>query len=217
MWEASPFNLDAILIKILSTATDLFHSLPSKLTSTPRPIRHIGWTHPPSGFFKLNSDGSAHGNPGCACAVAIIRDSHGAWISSCSRKIGHAYSLAVESRGLHDGLMLAKNLNIHKLVIEVDASTVANFFSNTNTSVDSSHPYSALIIDCRYLLQHFEDAHVNHVHREGNHCADILAKEGINSLSDFVIHPAPLPIFCTNLWLTFGVLFTLDVVFCLSL
>lgn len=87
--------------------------------------------------------------------------------------------------------MLAENLNIRKLIIEVDALTVANFFSNANTRVDSSHPYNALIIDCKYLLQHFEDAHVSHVHSEANHCAGLLAKEGINSPTDFVVHPSP--------------------------
>ena len=95
--------------------------------------------------------------------------------------------MAAELWGLRDGLMLAKNLNIQKLIIEVDALTVANFFTAANTRVDLSHPYSAIIVDCRYLLQHFEEAYINHAHREGNHCADLLAKEGINSPLDFVV------------------------------
>ena len=87
--------------------------------------------------------------------------------------------------------MLGKSLNIQKLIIEVDALIVANFFTAANTRVDLSHPYSAIIVDCRYLLQHFEEAYINHAHREGNHCADLLAKEGINSPSDFTVHPSP--------------------------
>lgn len=96
LWEDSNFNPDIILKRVLSTTTNLFHSLPSKLLSTPKPIHLIGWTHPQSGFSKLNSDGSALGNPSCACAATIIRDSRGAWISSCTRKIGHTYSLEAE-------------------------------------------------------------------------------------------------------------------------
>ena len=86
--------------------------------------------------------------------------------------------------------MLGKSLNIQKLIIEVDALIVANFFTAANTKVDFSHPYSAIIIDCRYLLQHFEEALINYVQREGNHCADLLAKEGINSPLDFVVRTA---------------------------
>ena len=87
--------------------------------------------------------------------------------------------------------MLVKSLNIQKLIIEVDALIVANFFTAANTKVDFSHPYSAIIIDCRYLLQHFEEALINYVQCEGNHCADLLAKEGINSPSNFTVHPSP--------------------------
>lgn len=36
--------------------------------------------------------------------------------------------MAAELWGLHDGLTLARNLNIRKLLVEVDASVMANFF-----------------------------------------------------------------------------------------
>jgi len=36
--------------------------------------------------------------------------------------------MAAKLWGLHDGLTLARNPNIHKLLVEVDASVVENFF-----------------------------------------------------------------------------------------
>lgn len=88
VWEATSFDTDTILRKITFTATDLLHVLPSKHLSPTKPIHHIGWTLPSSGFFKLNTDGLAQGSPDCASAASIIRDT--------------------QDGGLRDGLMLAK-------------------------------------------------------------------------------------------------------------
>ena len=97
--------------------------------------------------------------------------------------------MAAELWGLRDGLMLAKNLNIKNLVVEVDAMIVAKILSFENMISDSTHPYSAIIVDCRSLFQHFEDIQVNRIHREGNDCVDILAKEGVSLDIDFIVHP----------------------------
>lgn len=110
------------------------------------------------------------------------------------------HTLCQQSYGaLCDGLMLAKNLNIKKLLVEVDAMTITKIPSSDNMIFDSLHPYSAIIIYCKSLLQHFEDIQVNHIHREGNHCADILVKEGVSLDIDFLFTPIPLPLFCTSL------------------
>ena len=106
----------------------------------------------PIGFFKLNMDGSARGNPNGASAGGIITDASGSWISSCSKKFGHTHSTAAALWGLQDGLMLATNQNIKKIIVEVDAITVVNLFSYENVEFDSTHPYSAIIIDYRSFL-----------------------------------------------------------------
>ena len=97
--------------------------------------------------------------------------------------------MAVELWGIQDGLMLAKNQNIKKLIVKVDALTVANLFSSKNVECNSTHPYSPIIIDCMSLLRHFEEAQVKHVHREANHCADLLAKEGFNAPMGLFVQP----------------------------
>ena len=62
-------------------------------------------------------------------------------------------------------------------------------------SIDSvsldSHPYSALITDCRYLMLSFEEAHLRHVHRECNFSADLLSKVRNNSLDVYLEFVAP--------------------------
>ena len=86
--------------------------------------------------------------------------------------------MAKELWGLRDGLTLARNVNIRKLLVEVDANVVANFFSTESSVHDTTQPFSAIIIDCKSLLLLFEEVHITHIHREGNHYADLLAKEG---------------------------------------
>ena len=87
--------------------------------------------------------------------------------------------------------MLANNQNIKKLTVEVDALAVANLLSSENIERNSTHPYSAIIINCRSLLCHFEEAQVKHVHREANHCADLLAKDHFNAPMGLFVHPHP--------------------------
>lgn len=42
-----------------------------------------------------------------------------------------------------------------------------------------SHPYCALIHDCKWLIQFSKEAHLRNLHYEGNFCADLLAKKGL--------------------------------------
>jgi hypothetical protein len=48
-----------------------------------------------------------------------------------------------------------------------------------------------LINNCRSLIQSFEEAHLQHVHREENFCADHLAKAGNNSMKHFMLYCNP--------------------------
>ena len=189
--EGLCFVSNSILKKIVSTATDLFYTLPSKINNSPKTMHHIGWRSPPTGFFKLNTNGSARENPSGASVGGIIKDMSGSWISSYSRKFGHTHSMAAELWGLRDGLMLATNQNIKKIIVEVDALAVVNLFSYENVEFNSTHPYSAIIIDYRFFLQHFEEAQVKHIHHEANHCTDLLAKEEFNSPRNFIVRPTP--------------------------
>lgn len=129
-------------------------SIPSlpKFNVQKKTTKLIGWKPPPPSFFKLNMDGSALVNAGGASAMGIIKDANGSRINSCSMKIGHTYSMTTKIWGLHDGLTLAKDLNIRKFLVEVNALAIANIFFFENVEFDSTHPYSAIIIDCRSLL-----------------------------------------------------------------
>ena len=99
------------------------------------------------------------------------------------------HSLAAELWGLRLGLSLARSLNIKNLLIETDVQVVVNII--TSHSIDLSHPYNGLIFYWRSILRHFEEAHLHHIHREGNHCADILAEDKALNPNSLVSHPNP--------------------------
>lgn len=189
--ENHPFEAHRIIERIKALAQELFHFLPPTNALMRKNLTHVGWKPPPLGFYKLHTDGSARGNPGRASAGGLLRDHNGAWIGSFSRDIGYTHSMAAELWGLRDGLMLARTLNINKIMIEVDAQNVLNMVKPFSAPANHTHPYINLINDCRSILQSFEVAHIDHTHRKGNHCADILAKVGLNNSNALVLHSCP--------------------------
>ena len=54
--------------------------------------------------------------------------------------------------GLRDGLILARNLNITKILIEINALNVLNVVKPLSASTDHTHPYMNLINDCKSIL-----------------------------------------------------------------
>ena len=70
----------------------------------------------------------------------ILWDSNGNWIREFSHKLGIANSLVVELWGLRDGLLLARDLHICKLIIEIDAKSVVDLLKLVNDGITDSYP-----------------------------------------------------------------------------
>ncbi|KAF7820707.1 reverse transcriptase [Senna tora] len=134
----------------------------------------VKWVAPTDGWFKLNTDGSCLGNPGSMATAGIIRDHHGNWVSGFSKQLGFGTSLKAELCAIALGIKLAKDLACRKLVVESDSlSAVKLLFENYSCN---SHTSGALIQFCRSTLPDFSEVQVCHTLREGNMCADALAK-----------------------------------------
>lgn len=128
---------------------------------------------PPEGFFKLNSDGSVLENS--AAAGGIIRDQLGGWVSGFSMNIGTATIIDSELWGIRQGIFQALQLGIKKLVVESDSKEAAQALA-IDAPINSPGP--ALLLDCRGLLQKFEEFQVQFSPRSTNLAADYLAKLG---------------------------------------
>ncbi|GMQ03745.1 hypothetical protein CsSME_00049425 [Camellia sinensis var. sinensis] len=155
----------------------------------------IKWNPPTAGCFKLNTDGASKGNPGKASAGGLIWDHLGQWVVGFCRNIGTTSNVAAELWGLRDGLKLALERNILNLKIETDAILLKQLLS---TNISASHQLHNLINDCRYLLSCLGTPTINHVYREANACADLLANLGA-SVENFQSFVNPPPLVCNQL------------------
>ena len=108
----------------------------------------------------MNSDGASLGNPEKVGGGGLIRDD----------------------------LILASQLGITQLLVELDAKVVVDLVLSRKPS---NNPYSSLLNNCRFLLNQFQQVRVNHAFREANCCADSLAKGGCYLLEDFVVLELP--------------------------
>ena len=143
----------------------------------------IGWLKLHEGWTKLNTDRSVMGNPAMAGGGGMIRGQEGEWIASFARPLGQTNSCMAELWALRDGLLLAKELGINNLIVELDALSVVLLMKNNACNL----LMEPLLTDCRNLLKEFPNTQVVHAYREANQCADALVKMGAGSLTSFVV------------------------------
>ena len=104
----------------------------------------------------------------------MIHDCNGNWVKGYVRNIGVATSIIAEFWALRDGLILASQLGITQLIVELDTKVIVDLVLSINAS---NRAYASLLNDCRFLLNHFQRVNINHVYWEANRCTDLLAKE----------------------------------------
>ena len=139
---------------------------------------------PSIGWNKLNTDGASIGNPGKAGGGGIIRDCHGDWVKGYSRSIGYSTSVLAEWWALRDGLILAIQLGINQLEVELDAKVIVELLNGAKCPNQS---YSPLLNDCRSLIARLVQFWVEHVYREANQCVDFLAKRDCCMRKNFAV------------------------------
>ena len=94
----------------------------------------VGWTKPPEGWDKLNSNGSVMGSTGKARGEGVIRNHEGVWLKGYVRPIRHIDSCRAELWALRDGLVLAKEMGLNSLVVELDALSVVLLMTNNSAN-----------------------------------------------------------------------------------
>ncbi|KAH0776418.1 hypothetical protein KY290_007829 [Solanum tuberosum] len=117
---------------------------PIQLTETPvinrKPI-FISWAFPPEGCIKINTDGSFMPNLGLAGFGGVARDDQGRWLGGFYGRLGMkaTSSLTTELWAIHGGLILAKDNDLKKVIIETDSSEALKWLCMTG-NVSKSHP-----------------------------------------------------------------------------
>lgn len=148
----------------------------------------VNWDPPSPGWVKLNTDGSSLGNPGQSSYGGLIRNNNGCWVGGYVGNIGYNMSLTAEICGIMKGLYLVKEMGLKNVVIETDCQ--AALLLITVNKVDGYHPLRSLINDCKKCMLDL-NCYMVHVKREGNRCADLMAKIGGVQECGFVYYKSP--------------------------
>ena len=131
---------------------------------------------PPAPYNKLNTDGSAIGNPALASAGGILRNHMGNWLVGFSLHLGISSNNMAELVAVRQGLTLAWDMGFKFIQLELDSITVVHWL--TGMCVTYLPHMIPLICDCRNLMDREWEIQVLHIYREANDCADVLAKWG---------------------------------------
>jgi len=92
-----------------------------------------------------------------------------------------------ELSAIHQGLKLAINMGIEDLVCYSDFLLSINLISGVTSQF---HIYVVLIQDIKDLLA-TRNFSIQHTLRDGNQCADFMAKLGASANAEFTIHTFP--------------------------
>lgn len=152
--------------------------------SPARVQKYITWHGPEIGWYSLNCDGAAKGNPGPAGGGGIIRDHNGTFVSAFQANIGHCSAFRAEVKALQKGLEIAKNLQIAQLEAQLDnLSCIQALNKDSIVGGECVHELRS----CHSMLNDASrKIKLIHVYREGNRAAHWLANQGVahtNNLS----------------------------------
>ena len=157
----------------MTKAAEVAYLMSNGNHSTIRNKIQVKWLNPPSNWFKLNSDGSARGNPGLAGGGGLIRNEKGEWVKGYARAIGITTSVAAKLWALRDGICLCIALKLPAVEIELDAKVVIDLVRKDSNNLNS---LDALVADCKEGLKKIPFVRLRHCFREVNRCADNLAR-----------------------------------------
>ena len=100
---------------------------------------------PHNPYIKLNTDGSAIGNPRLASVRGILRNHSGEWISDFSLNLGLASNNMAELAAVRQGLALAWDMGFKFIQRELDSSVVLTWLIETK---NATYPLNMIPLIC---------------------------------------------------------------------
>ena len=157
--------------------------------------RYIRWNNNNYSGAILNVVGSCHDNPIRIGFGGVLRNETSLFLAGFSGFIPSSDDiLLAELSAIYHGLIMAKDLGYAEIACYYDSLVCINLI---NGPIERYHIYVVLIQDIKNLLRH-TNVTVSHTLREGNQCADFMAKLGASSDIDLLFHESP-PVGLDNL------------------
>ncbi|MGH2703558.1 MAG: ribonuclease HI family protein [Actinomycetota bacterium] len=128
--------------------------------------------------YRLRSDGAARGNPGPAGIGVVLESPDGTVIAERAAGIGWATNNVAEYRALLDGLELARDHNVRRLVVFADSRLLVEQMKGAFRVKHQG--LKPLFDEALRLARLFDEVRYVAVPREQNRHADRLANEGID-------------------------------------
>ncbi|KAL6557628.1 hypothetical protein OROMI_017978 [Orobanche minor] len=142
----------------------------------------VRWSRPQSGWWKLNTDGAARGNPGDAAAGGIIRDHMGKPLILFSEFLGVRTNNFAELYAIWRGLEFCIDNHFDKVWVEVDSKIALSLIEHATTTHWQLQSIISKIRDFRGSIE----IRFSHIFREGNAVADWLANLGCDRKDFFL-------------------------------
>ena len=148
-----------------ATSANVATSATSALGSTKPQCRQV-WSPPVASIFKVNVDGAIFAQHQKSGVGVVIRNCEGLFMGALSMKLNqHLGSLEAKAKAYELGIMFAKDMGFHEIVLEGVSVMVSNAI------VDISPPPSSIalvVYGISSLLSVFCRFSISHVDRKGN-------------------------------------------------
>jgi ribonuclease HI len=157
-----------------------------------------GWTKPPLGYVKVNTNAAMNLESRVGATGCIIRDSSGQFLAACRVQIDGVLDVATtEAQALRDGLRLAERIGCNNIYIETDSLEVVEAIKEPDQYRTVGMPY---LDECREIVAGFASTRLNHCSREANKAADVIARSVDDIDHSFWIDDPP-PFFIHSWWM----------------
>lgn len=93
-------------------------------------------------------------------------------------------ALEVEAKVVEEGILLVKDLGLKDVIVEGDAKVVMSALFNSNTPLSSIQKVTE---GAKFLLQSFNSWRTNHIRRNSNIAAHLLARYAYNVTDSVVL------------------------------
>ena len=150
-----------------------FHEANNKL-SLAKFESNEGWLAPPPGYFKVNVDGASPlDDNGTSGVGAIVRNSEGKIVAALCKALPSIYPAAwTELFALEQGIFLAQQMEISKVIFESDAALAVQAVSQGSCDGEIGHIVQGIL----EAKSSFLDCSFRHVNRAFNEAAHKLAQ-----------------------------------------
>ncbi|CAL5427260.1 unnamed protein product [Camellia sinensis] len=133
--------------------------------------------------FKMNTDGSASGDPRDGGFGGLINDEKGIWIYSFYGKLTNCSCIEAEIWAIYRGLIIAFEKGYKDLIIETDSMDAIDMLKEKVEVISSLR---SLVEDSKFLIRRCGYT-LQHILREDNLSADGLAKMGVDQDEPLVV------------------------------